>query len=226
MLFFDEMVLEPFDVHHQIQLELSPLFKLCGESSKHKQSRFTINKSWWSKGIRCILWNGNGCSSQKMKWLIELTCTFHIDCISLTETHNNKNFFSLPGWKSFDSNNKTKPTTNGVRIICRIGIKISKIKQNSDGSTLSCLIEAYKISYYCLCLYAPSNSTEKTDWWEKNLRSFKNYQMILGDFNFVDIPERDRINSTNLGITNSLLNEFQNSTRHLNDCAELQPKPN
>ena len=45
--------------------------------------------------------------------------------------------------------------------------------------------------------------------------------MLLGDFNFVEVPQRDRANSESFGVTQQILTQFQKATTHLNDCAEL-----
>lgn len=68
-----------------------------------------------------------------------------------------------------------------------------------------------------LLIYAPPNINKST-WWLSNIPRMS-HDIILGDFNFVENPRRDRISSLSTGVSNKVLQRFQRKMTPYLDAA-------
>ena len=164
--------------------------------------------------MKALLWNPNGCNRLKLDWLAHIVRAIRADIVILTETHNRPHNF-IKTWKS--TLLTFGPSNTGVAIWASPNITISNSKINLDGRSISLVASKEGKAFSIFALYAPTN-LGKLEWWNPIIPALK-HDIILGDFNFVENPTRDRVASTNIGISKPLLSKFQKQIQNYTDPA-------
>src|SRR3990167_1949381 len=143
--------------------------------------------------FKILLWNSNGINPDKIRYLQTVTRLTRANIIILIETHHKGIKFFFKDWLIYNFPSRT-PRTKGFNILLHKNIKLVRITQ-INSRAINMVLEISKspsVVLNSLIIYGHADHIDSKEWWEK--LNIHQYDMVLGDFNVVLDPRRDRIN--------------------------------
>ena len=139
--------------------------------------------------INLIVWNCNGTSASKLSRLRTIAGQTKVNFIVLTESHNLL-IFRMRGWKTLSTPNSRFA---GIQVMFRNDLIVSEVSFDPNARFLICSILAKGATYRLGAIYAPTTTNQlRNRWWSDNIETLEKCDIVVGDFNYVEDPLRDR----------------------------------